>query len=136
MYTKTAPVGELSVLAKQAVLPYREASSTQRLLNFIIDNLLMQYGMAAATGYILTHIVSAFSTGLAAEIFSEDNKTNYLLAIYLVFFFNYLIYYSFCETIFKGLTLGKLITGSCAKRWWKYYFKRCFIAQPLPCASF
>jgi uncharacterized RDD family membrane protein YckC len=39
-----------------------------------------------------------------------------LLILYLVGILNYLLYYTFCEKVFKGYTLGKLITGTRAIR--------------------
>jgi uncharacterized RDD family membrane protein YckC len=112
MYPETiAPEG-----GQHHIFKYEEASSEQRFLNFAIDNLLMIYGMAAFTSFLLAKLLGHLSPGLAKGFFSEDNKTNYLFALYLITFFNYLVYYTFCERIFSGITLGKWITGTKAVR--------------------
>ncbi|HEY9364327.1 MAG TPA: RDD family protein [Chitinophagaceae bacterium] len=96
---------------------YEEASSGQRFLNYLIDTLLMQYGMSFITGFLLGKLLLAISPELAYDLFVvKSNNVNTILSLYLISTVNYLIYYTFCEKLFKGYSLGKLITGTRAIR--------------------
>lgn len=92
---------------------YTEASTTQRFLNFIIDAILMQYGIAWATGYLLVKLIIAISPETAYSLFVEGSP---IVAAYLIGLFNYLLYYTICEKAFRGYTVGKLVTGTRAIR--------------------
>jgi len=93
------------------VLP--EASVGQRFLNYLIDALLMQYTLAFAATWILVKILMAFSPETAYQLFGTDRETtDVLVASYLIAIVNYLFYYTLCEKLFNGYTLGKLITGT------------------------
>jgi uncharacterized RDD family membrane protein YckC len=88
------------------------ASTTQRFLNYLIDNLLLQFGLS---------FLAAIAVGVIIGIWFPDYNPNentfeLLLLFYLVGIVNYLIYYTICEKAFKGYTLGKLITGTRAVR--------------------
>lgn len=98
-------------------MDYTEASTGQRFLNYLIDALLMQYGLSFVTGYILARILLAISPQTAYDLFVlKSNSADVILSYYLLAIINYLIYYTFCEKLFKGYTLGKLITGTRAIR--------------------
>ncbi len=95
------------------------ATQGQRFLNYLIDNLLLRFGLSYVTGiavgYLLGIIAPDFITRIA---FSQERFFNwdlFLLAL-LIGYVNYIIYYTICEKLFKGYTLGKLITGTRAIR--------------------
>ena len=97
---------------------YTDASQGQRFLNWLVDNLLMNYGLGYLTGtmvgYLLAEIAPDYMMRLAYE--HDDNTFDLLFLGYIVGIFNYLFYYTICEKSFKGYTLGKLLTGTRAIR--------------------
>jgi uncharacterized RDD family membrane protein YckC len=94
-----------------------EASTGQRFLNYLIDAVLMQYGLAFLTATLVVKLLLAISPETAYQLFGEDRDTmDTVMASYLIAFFNYLFYYTICEKAFKGYTLGKLVTGTRAIR--------------------
>jgi uncharacterized RDD family membrane protein YckC len=101
------------IFTEQDLLHYESASVGQRFLNYLIDAIVMQYGLSFITGFILGAIINAISPQTAYDLFvvKKDN-TDVLLSFYLITILNFLIYYTICETAFKGKTLGKLITGT------------------------
>lgn len=105
---------EQHLFTEQDVFNYVEASTGQRFLNYLIDALVMQYGLGIVSGYLLARLVVAISPEAAYVARSES--FDILASYYLLAIFNYLIYYTFCEKLFKGYTLGKLITGTRAIR--------------------
>ncbi|MGZ5286605.1 MAG: RDD family protein [Flavisolibacter sp.] len=94
---------------------FTEASRTQRFLNLVIDMVFMQYALGILTGYLAFEFVNLLSPEMAYNWFGEEDGFNFLV-IYLLGIFDYLVYYTFCEKLFKGYTLGKLITGTRAIR--------------------
>ncbi|MES2882762.1 MAG: RDD family protein [Bacteroidota bacterium] len=101
----------------QDAISLDEASTGQRFLNYLIDALLMQYGLAFATGYLLVQLLLAVSPNTAYELFGDDRSSgNLVIASYLLAIVNYLIYYTIAEKAFRGYTLGKLVTGTRAIR--------------------
>ncbi len=97
-------------------IEYTEASQGSRFLNWLIDNLLMQFGLSQLTGYAAGYLLGTFFPDYTMRIVNDENTFDLLLISYLIGFFNYLIYYTICEKAFKGHTLGKLITGTRAIR--------------------
>ncbi len=99
---------------------YQYASQGQRFLNWLIDNLLMRYGLSYLTGtgvaLILNLIAPDFLYNLVYNEDGRENTFGLLVAGYIIGFFNYNIYYTLCEKLFRGYTLGKLITGTRAIR--------------------
>ncbi|HMW65810.1 MAG TPA: RDD family protein [Chitinophagaceae bacterium] len=99
---------------------YKLASQGQRLLNFIIDNLFMRFVLSMATGYVTGYLLAAiapdFLLDVAYEIEIGPKTWKYWFLVIILGYFNYLIYYTFCEMVFKGYTLGKLLTGTKAIR--------------------
>ena len=93
------------------------ATQGQRFLNWLVDNLLMRFGLSYLSGLGIGFII-----GIAAPEFFENNAydtgmSGYLVLItFLVGYLNYIVYYTVCEKLFKGYTLGKLITGTRAIR--------------------
>jgi uncharacterized RDD family membrane protein YckC len=99
--------------------PFAEAPATlayatrqQRCVNFIIDNLIMKFTLAYATGILFYEVVQYFFPSFGALIFNEQSTAATVVVLYMVSRVNYAIYYSIAESCFNGYTLGKLITGT------------------------
>lgn len=96
---------------------YVYATQGQRFVNWLIDNLLMRFGLSWLTGmgvgYILGLLAPEFMQRL---IYEGERSVDLLLLAYLIGIVNYLLYYTLCEKLFKGYTLGKLISGTRAIR--------------------
>jgi len=97
-------------------ITYEYATQGQRFLNFLIDYLLMKFGLsfltARAVGFILAIVAPKYMESLVYTLGWWDR----LLITYMVWIINYLFYYTICEKGFRGYTLGKLITGTRAIR--------------------
>jgi uncharacterized RDD family membrane protein YckC len=99
------------------VIRYEHASGAQRFLNYLVDNLLMQFGLSYLTGMIVGFLIAKMAPDFAYRIAYEGTTQGDLLLIsFLIGIFNYVVYYTFCEKVFKGYTLGKLLTGTRAIR--------------------
>ena len=97
---------------EDVLLQYEEASTGQRILNFIIDSLVIRFTLAYAVGAVLGLLFYAISEDFYRTVFFNENTSMTYLINYIVGSFIYIIYYTFCEKVFNGVTLGKLITGS------------------------
>jgi uncharacterized RDD family membrane protein YckC len=124
-----SPESEQPLFAEHDYFKYELASHGQRFANYLVDNLLMRFGLSWLTSYLVgTFLVNLFPEFYAEMILSE--VFSYYFVLYLIVICNYLIYYTFCEKVFNGYTLGKLITGSRAIRedggelTWKNAFMR------------
>jgi uncharacterized RDD family membrane protein YckC len=95
---------------------YVEASQGARFLNFLVDNLFMNYALSYATGYLAAQLLNVVAPEFLVSVAYDENSTEYWLFIFIVSYFNYLFYYTICEKAFNGYTLGKLITGTKAIR--------------------
>lgn len=108
---------EINDLLDDETLPlFTLASRNERLANFVIDNLLMRYGLSYLTGMAVGWVGSSLAPEFMSRLIYETNTFNLLLLAYIIGIFNYLIYYTLCEKFFKGQTLGKLITKTRAIR--------------------
>lgn len=121
MYNDTTPAEteqpEQHLFTEEDILlPYEEASKGQRLLNLVIDTLLLRYGLAYAFGLAIGYLLYAISESLYMAVFYTDDKIFSYLIMYMIGAFMYTVYYTFCEKVFHGRTLGKLITGTKALR--------------------
>lgn len=93
------------------------ASPGQRFFNWLIDNLLMRYGLAYVTGTGVGFIIEMAAPGFFDNsAYTEDAFGILFLLGILIAYLNYIIYYTLCEKLFTGYTLGKLITGTRAIR--------------------
>jgi uncharacterized RDD family membrane protein YckC len=111
------PAGcEQDLFSGDELFQFNEASTGQRFLNYLIDVIFMQYGLALLTGYILVKILMAIAPDFAYSVFAESEGFDFFFSTWMIGIFTYLIYYTFCEKVFKGYTLGKLITGTRAIR--------------------
>jgi uncharacterized RDD family membrane protein YckC len=93
---------------------YTPASKGQRFLNWLIDNLFMQFALMELTSRLAGPLIVKHFPELAQHIASEEYRYDVILVNYLFTVFNYLIYYIICEKAFRGYTLGKFITGTAA----------------------
>jgi uncharacterized RDD family membrane protein YckC len=116
MYTETnVPQTEEHLFTEQDVLAYQEASTSQRFCNFLIDGILVQYAMAFLGGIALGVVLLLTSSEAAAD-YGEDSSPGLIVITYLMILLLDLAYFTLCEKLFGGRTLGKLITGSKAVR--------------------
>ncbi len=95
---------------------YQYASQGQRFVNWLIDNLLMNYGLGYLTGMCLGLILNEIAPDFLFDIVYGGDTGKRMLFLSIAGIFNYLIYYTLCEKLFKGYTLGKLISGTRAIR--------------------
>ena len=95
---------------------YKTAASGQRFVNWLVDNLLMRFGLSYVTGTFVGMMIGRFFPDYAERIVDTQNTWDLLLLAYAIGFFNYLLYYTICEKAFRGYTLGKLISGTRAIR--------------------
>ena len=93
-------------------ITYTLASTGQRFLNYLIDNLLMQLGLSYLTGTAVGLVLGLLFPEYMLRISESDDQLDLLLLSYIIGIVNYLVYYTICEKGFKGQTLGKLITGT------------------------
>jgi uncharacterized RDD family membrane protein YckC len=108
--------GEEELLNTPTAVSLEFATKEQRCINFIIDNLVMRFTLAYATGILFAWVLrSAFPT-FAQLVLREDEWLPVLVATYMISRVNYAIYYSICERCFRGYTIGKLFTGTRAIR--------------------
>jgi uncharacterized RDD family membrane protein YckC len=89
---------------------YNKASQGQRFFNFLIDNVVIRIALAYVTGLAVGYMLMAFFPDLVYSL--SNNKTLLYLVSVLIVFIDYLLYYSLSEGLFKGITIGKLITGT------------------------
>jgi len=94
------------------------ATQGQRFFNWLIDNLLMRFGLSYLTGMLIGAILVEVAPSFLQEIAYSESRMSFSILLLTLFigYFNYLIYYTLCEKLFKGYTLGKLITGTRAIR--------------------
>jgi uncharacterized RDD family membrane protein YckC len=95
-------------------IPYQDASTGQRFLNYFIDNVFMRLGLTFITTTFLGFVLQFLSPGFLQ--YMAQNDSGLWLFVIVVVIFNYVMYYTLCEKLFNGYTLGKLITGTRAIR--------------------
>lgn len=118
MEEQSLPATQETDLAEElsSYIQYQQASLGQRFLNYLIDNLFMRFGLSYLTGATVGLFLGAFFPGYTQKIIYNRTSFDFILLLYLVAIVNYIVYYTFCEKVFKGYTLGKLITGTKAVR--------------------
>lgn len=94
------------------------ASQGQRFVNYLVDNLLMRYGLTYLSGLAIGTLIALAAPDFYNElVYRESNYTaGILLLSLLIYIVNVTLYYTLCEKLFKGYTLGKLISGTRAIR--------------------
>ncbi len=93
-------------------IQYTLASQGQRFLNWLIDNLLMRFALSYLSAYVVGFVMAKLFPEYMLRIIYSKDRSDLLLIGFIIVIFNYLVYYTFCEKVFKGYTLGKLITGT------------------------
>lgn len=112
----TAPEAPQDLFVEEDLYNYQHASTGQRFLNYLIDGVVVQYGLAFLVMMLFAWVLSVAAPDTAYELFSDENNISLLMVSYTIIFINYLLYYTLCEAYCKGYTLGKLITGTRAIR--------------------
>lgn len=110
--------------AKEDLLSFEEhplfqftlATQWQRFANWLIDNLVMRYGLSYLTGIAVGFIINELAPQAFYDFIRDNGTGAIILFLYLMGVINYLVYYTLCEKLFKGYTLGKLVTGTRAIR--------------------
>ena len=97
-------------------LHHNDATRGQRLINFIIDNVFMRITITYITGYAVGYILGSLFPEFTRNLIDRNNYSSLLILGYVIVIFNYIIYYTLCEKLFNGRTLGKLLTGTKAIR--------------------
>ena len=95
---------------------FTQASRGERFMNYLIDNLLMRYALGYLSGMVVGGIGYAIAPEFMSDLLYGNNFMNSFLFFYAIAIFDYIIYYTLCEKLFKGQTLGKLITKTRALR--------------------
>ena len=99
---------ETDIFEEGEFIEYTEASPWQRFFNYLVDYFVMHFVIAYGTSYLLSRLVLAISPVTAYKWFDGNNIwTGFTIVI-----IDHLFYYTFCETLFRGHTLGKFITGT------------------------
>jgi uncharacterized RDD family membrane protein YckC len=96
-------------------IQYNPADKMQRFVNLLIDNLFLRFGLSYVTGYAVVMILMEIAPDFLYEA-TAGFSFEFLLLSYLMGVVNYIVYYTLSEKLFKGYTLGKLITGTRAIR--------------------
>jgi uncharacterized RDD family membrane protein YckC len=91
---------------------YFHATQGQRFLNFIIDNILMRLTLTYASGYVVGRVLQVIAPEFLYKLIDDDSKVRLYTLSYMIIIVNYLVYYTLCEKLLRGQTLGKLITGT------------------------
>lgn len=101
-------------------ITYEYASQGQRFLNWLIDNLFINYAVGYVSGTLLGLILQELAPDFLYNIaVSQQNQSfaiEFYVLVYAIAIVNYTVYFTLCEKLFKGYTLGKLITGTRAIR--------------------
>ncbi len=110
----------VDLLAEESYIDnhFEYATQGQRFLNWLIDNLLMRYGLAYLTGMGVGFIIGITAPDFFQNITHRDTgifSTLFFIGL-LIAYLNYIIYYTLCEKLFRGYTLSKIITGTRAIR--------------------
>ena len=110
--------GQPDLLAEESfgLDQYVYATQGQRFLNWLIDNLLMRYGLSYLTGMGIGLIIGIANPDLFEDIASSSERGPMLMFGVIIAYLNYIFYYTICEKLFRGYTIGKLITGTRAIR--------------------
>lgn len=116
MYTETNVVEkEQHLFQEEELVPYRDASLGQRFLNFLIDTITMSLSIGLVVSYVEALVLWNYFPDMAVEVYAGKGL-DYFLISWISGILSYMVYYPCCETVFRGYTMGKLITGTKAVR--------------------
>ncbi len=102
-------------ILSESDISYQFAGTGQRFLNYLIDNIFMQFGLSLLTGILVGLVFQEIAPDLLVRMVTQGT-TEYYLFVFIVGYLNYILYYTLCEKLFDGRTLGKLLTGTKAVR--------------------
>lgn len=105
------------LFVEEDLLNLQEANAGRRFANMLIDSIAVNYTINLLTGFVIAYVLYQLAPDTAYSVFVERDFSVYLVFLYLTAFLNSFIYYTICEKVFKGQTLGKLITGTKAVRY-------------------
>ncbi len=88
-------------------ISFEHASKSQRFLNYMIDYLIC-YGLNFPVIFVFAAIMTSATMSFESAV---AYLTNFVFLMFLSFI-NLLVYYFLFEGLTKGLTVGKLITGT------------------------
>lgn len=97
-------------------ITYEQATTGQRFVNWLIDNILIRLVITYLTGEMLGRFLLSIAPEFTYKAFGDGISFEGYLISYIFSVFHYLFYYTICEKAFKGHTLGKLISGTRAIR--------------------
>jgi uncharacterized RDD family membrane protein YckC len=100
----------------ESIIQYERATTGQRFVNWLVDNLLMQFGLGYVNGYLVAYLLAFIAPDYLLKIANNQEGIDFIVLTYLIAIFNYLTYYTICEKGFRGYTLGKAISGTRAIR--------------------
>lgn len=95
---------------------YDHATQGQRFINFFIDNLLMRLALSYVTGLVIGKVGFLLFPDFMYRMNDGENNAILFVLAYIIVIINYLVYYTLCEKLLRGYTLGKLITKTRAIR--------------------
>jgi uncharacterized RDD family membrane protein YckC len=95
---------------------FTQASRGERFANYLIDNLFMRFALTYITGIAVGAMLGVIAPEFISKVSYEKGTLDLLYLSLLIGIFNYILYYTLCEKLFKGQTLGKLITKTRAIR--------------------
>lgn len=95
---------------------FEYASQGQRFVNWLVDNLLIRFGLNYISGMGAGALLAIIFPDFMMGIVYGENTSGLIMISLAVIVLDYILYYTLCEKLFKGYTLGKLITGTRAIR--------------------
>jgi len=96
---------------------FTHATQGQRFANWLIDNILMRFALSYLTGMAVGLLINMINPDFLNRIIYEGERSiDFILLGLMIGYLNYIVYYTLCEKLFKGYTLGKIITGTRAIR--------------------
>jgi uncharacterized RDD family membrane protein YckC len=112
MYPETSTAQtEQHLFTEEDLIQHEQAGNSQRFVSLLIDTLLMWFGLSKLTGFVV-----GLGLGLFFPEFDFRGGFEIILLIYIIWVFNTILYYTVCEKLFRGYTLGKLVSGTRAIR--------------------
>jgi uncharacterized RDD family membrane protein YckC len=115
MYPETiAPQTEQHLFTEEDLIQYEQAGNSQRFVNLLVDWLLLRFVLVKLAGYVVGIMLGLYFPEFSMKL--TDMGLEVLFIMYIVWSLATIFYYTTCEALFRGQTLGKLISGSRAIR--------------------
>ncbi len=92
------------------------ATTGQRFLNFLIDNIVIRFTISYVIGFGVGFMLAYWFPDLMHNFIYERKFSAVFLVSYIIGIFDYIFYYTLMEKLLNGRTIGKLITGTRAVR--------------------